>query len=147
MSSKVVRIVSELEELLLGFRGLQCAYRTILPKVEPNLIDDLPSRQQEDPYSEQMYTIEVFTKEGIDTGVARRYIFGKTGMMPSIYDHGTHFVTEQKKITLEVLKEISYSDDVIEVTGEYTGSFSSNEPMHKRHGLGIFGSFPFSMIR
>ncbi|MDQ5843235.1 MAG: hypothetical protein M3286_07080 [Thermoproteota archaeon] len=53
-------------------------------------------------------------------------------MMPAIYDHGTHFVTEQK-ITLEILKEISDRDDVVEVTGEYTGSFASNEPTHERH--------------
>ncbi len=79
--------------------------------------------------------------------MARRYIFGKTGMMPAIYDHGTHFVTEQK-ITLEILKEISDRDDVVEVTGEYTGSFASNEPMHERHRLGnFFPSIPYSMTR
>jgi len=64
----------------------------ILPKVDPNPIDDLLSRQQEDPYTEQMYTVEVFTKEEIDKEVARRHIFGTTGMMPDIYDQGTHFV-------------------------------------------------------
>jgi hypothetical protein len=79
-----------------------------------------------------MYTIEVFTKEGIDTEVARLYIFDKTGMMPAIYDHGTLFVTKQK-VTLEILKEISDSEDIIEVTAEYTGNFASNGPMHERH--------------
>src|SRR5215208_5308770 len=132
MSSKVTENVSELQELRLEYQRLQEAYRGILPKVDPNLIEDLLSRQQEDPYAEQMYTIEVFTREGIDTEAARWYIFGKTGMMPAIYDHGTHFVTEQK-IRLEILKEISDSDDVMEVTGEYTGSFASNGPMHERH--------------
>ena len=132
MSSKVTENVSELQELRLEYQRLQEAYRGILPKVDPNLIEDLLSRQQEDLYAEQMYTIEVFTREGIDTEAARWYIFGKTGMMPAIYDHGTHFVTEQK-ITLEILKEISDSDDVMEVTGEYTGSFASNGPMHERH--------------
>ena len=53
-------------------------------------------------------------------------------MMPAIYDHGTHFVTDQK-LTVEMLKEISDSDDVIEVTGEYSGSFASNGPSHERH--------------
>jgi hypothetical protein len=132
MSSEVVGNVSELQELRLQYQRLQEAYRRILPKVDPNLIEDLLSRQQEDPYTEPMYTIEVFTRDGIDTEVARWYIFGKTGMMPAIYDHGTHFVTEQN-LTLEMLKEISDSDDVIEVTGEYSGSFASNGPMHERH--------------
>jgi hypothetical protein len=132
MSSEVIENVSELERLRVEYKRLQEAYRRILPKVDPNLIDDLLSCQQEDPHTEPMYTIEVFTRDGIDTEVARWYIFGKTGMMPAIYDHGTHFVTEQK-LTLEMLKEISDSDDVIEVTGEYSGSFASNGPMHERH--------------
>ena len=51
-----------------------------------------------------MYTIEVFTREGVDTAVARWYIFKKSGMMPAIYDHGTHFVTDQK-LTLETLRK------------------------------------------
>ncbi len=53
-------------------------------------------------------------------------------MMPTIYNQGTHFVTDQK-LTLEKLKEISDSDDVLEVTGEYTGSWASNGPTHERH--------------
>jgi hypothetical protein len=128
----VAENASELQKLRLEYQRLQEAYRKILPKVDSNLIDDLLSRQQKDPHTEPMYTIEVFTRDGIDTEVARWYIFGKTGMMPAIYDHGTHFVTDQK-LTLEMLKEISDSDDVIEVTGEYSGSFASNGPMHERH--------------
>lgn len=132
MSSELVEKASELQELRLQYQRLQEAYRKILPKVDPNLIDDLLSSLHEDPDTKSMYTIEVFTKDGIDSEAARWYIFGKTGMMPAIYDHGTHFVTDQK-LTLEMLKEISDSDDVIEVTGEYSGSFASNGPMHERH--------------
>jgi hypothetical protein len=42
-------------------------------------------------------------------------------MMPAIYvyDHGTHFVTDQK-LTIEMLKEISDSDEVIKVKQENT---------------------------
>lgn len=130
----------ELHELRLQYQRLRETYRKILPKVDPQLIDDLLSREQqqhlqdeeEDPDNRPMYTIEVFTREGVDTEVARWYIFEKTGMMPAIYDHGTHFVTDQK-LTLETLKEISDSDDVIEVTGEYSGSFASNGPTHECH--------------
>jgi hypothetical protein len=132
MSSELIENTSELRELRLQYQRLREAYRRILPKVEPDLIDDLLSRQQEDPDTRPMYTIEVFTRKGIDAEVARWYIFGKTGMMPAIYDNGTHFVTDQE-LTLEILKEISDSDDVIEVTGEYSGSFASNGPMHECH--------------
>jgi hypothetical protein len=125
----------ELHELRLQYQRLRETYRKILPKVDPELIDDLLSREQQEedpPDTRPMYTVEVFTREGVDTAVARWYIFEKTGMMPAIYDHGTHFVTDQR-LTLETLKEISDSDDVIEVTGEYSGSFASNGPTHECH--------------
>lgn len=125
----------ELHELRLQYQRLRETYRKILPKVDPQLIDDLLSREQQEedpPDTRPMYTVEVFTREGVDTEVARWYIFEKTGMMPAIYDHGTHFVTDQR-LTLETLKEISDSDDVIEVTGEYSGSFASNGPTHECH--------------
>jgi hypothetical protein len=92
----------------------------------------LLSRSEKDPDTEPMYTIEVVTRDGKGTEAAIWYIFGKTKMMPAIYDHGTHFVTDQR-LTLEILKEIKDSDDVIEVTGEYPGSFASNGPMHECH--------------
>jgi hypothetical protein len=132
MSAKLEENTGQLQELRLEYQRLQETYRKILPKVDPNLIDDLLLRREKDPYTEPMYTIEVFTRDRIDTEAARWYIFGKTGMMPAIYDHGTHFVTDQK-LSLETLKEISDSDDVIEVTGEYSGSFASNGPMHECH--------------
>ena len=57
-------------------------------------------------------------------------------MMPAIYDNGTHYVTNQK-LTLEMLKEISDSEDVLEVTGEYTGSIggfgASHEHLNHKH--------------
>ena len=132
MSAKLEENTGQLQELRLEYQRLQETYRKILPKVDPNLIDDLLLRREKDPYTEPKYTIEVFTRDRIDTEAARWYIFGKTGMMPAIYDHGTHFVTDQK-LSLETLKEISDSDDVIEVTGEYSGSFASNGPMHECH--------------
>jgi hypothetical protein len=125
----------ELHELRLQYQRLRETYRKILPKVDPELIDDLLSREQQEedpPDTRPMYTVEVFTRDGVDTEAARWYIFEKTGMMPAIYDHGTHFVTDQR-LTLETLKEISDSDDVIEVTGEYSGSFASNGATHERH--------------
>jgi hypothetical protein len=100
--------------------------------VVPGLIGDLLSREVEyGPSNAPMYTLEVFTKKGIDQNKSREYIFEKTGMMPGVYDKGTHFVTNQK-LTLQILKEISDSDDVLEITGEYSGNCGSIGPTHER---------------
>jgi hypothetical protein len=103
------------------FIELQDAYRIVLPKVDPVLINDLLSREisstAEKPFS---YTIEVFTRNGIDAEIARNYIYEKTGKMPSVLDNGSHYVTTQN-VTLEILKEISDSEDVVDVRGSYCG--------------------------
>jgi hypothetical protein len=99
----------ELLEIKKRFQELQNKYQAYLPKVDPNLIHDLLTRQQENPQVTPMYMVEVFTKRGIDSQAARNYIFEKTGMVAAVYDHGTHYVTNQK-LTLEMLKEISNSE-------------------------------------
>lgn len=80
--------------------------------------------------------LEVFTKEGINYQKAKDFIFQKTGIMPAIYDNGTHYVTNQE-LTLEMLKEISDSEDVLEVTGGYTGGIggygASHEHLDHKH--------------
>ncbi len=57
-------------------------------------------------------------------------------MIPAIYDNGIHYVTNQK-LTLEMLEEISDSEDVLEVTGEYTGGIggwgASHEHLNHKH--------------
>ena len=52
-------------------------------------------------------------------------------MIPSIHDHGTHYITNQK-LTLEILKEISDCEDVLEVAGEYSGSCVPIGSVHER---------------
>ena len=103
------------------FSELQDTYKMVLPKVDPVLINDLLGREKssttEKPFS---YTIEVFTRDGIDTEVAKNYIYEKTGKMPSVHDKGTHYVTTQN-VTLETLKEISDSEDVVDIRGSYCG--------------------------
>ncbi|WP_415281764.1 carboxypeptidase-like regulatory domain-containing protein [Candidatus Nitrososphaera sp. FF02] len=117
------------------FAELQKKYTEYLPKVDPALVDDLLLRQAENPSVEPMYMVEVFTRPGLDTESVRRYIIEKTGMSPAIYDDGTHYVTNQK-LSIEALKEISDSEDVLEVTGEYTGGLggygASHEHIHRR---------------
>jgi len=113
MSSAILEIKNQ-------FLELQKRYQRYLPKVDPELIDDLPLRQMENRRVAPIYMVEVFTKPGQDTEEVRNYIIGKTGMSPAIYDNGTHYVTNQQ-LTLDILKEISDSEDVVDVTGEYTG--------------------------
>jgi hypothetical protein len=73
--------------------------------------------------------VEVFTQQGVNTEAAKQYIFEKTGMVPAIYDNGTHFVTNQK-LTFEMLREISDTDDILEVAGDYTGNITARGASH-----------------
>jgi hypothetical protein len=124
----------ELHRLRIEYEKLFAIYNIILPKIKPALIADLLSREMEyhnEGKNAPMYTVEVFTKKGIDPEKAKMYIIQKTGMVPSIYDHGTHYVTNQR-LTLDMLKEMSDCEDVLEVAGEYSGSCGSIGSVHER---------------
>ncbi len=73
--------------------------------------------------------VEVFTKPGVDTEATKIYIFNKTGMVPAVYDKGTHYVTNHN-LTLQTLKEISDSGDVLEVAGDYTENITARGSSH-----------------
>lgn len=109
-----------LNDVRRQFVELRETYQAALPKVDPALINDMLEKEMisKEP---QSYTLEVFTKEGIDVEAARQYILDKTGMAPAIYDNGTHYVTDQK-LTLEMVKEINDSDDVVEIRGTFCGA-------------------------
>ena len=96
----------ELREIRSVFRGLQTLYETYLPKVDPLLIHDLLVREQEKSEHAPFYMVEIFTKDGTDSDVMKDKIYQSTGMVPSIHDKGTHYVTNQR-LSLEKLKEIS----------------------------------------
>ena len=115
----------EVSEIKNQFEKLQKKYQTQLPKVNPYLVYDLLLRQQKNPATMYMYNIEVFTKTGLDTNAAKEYTYKKTDMVPAVYDKGTHYVTNQK-LTLEILKEISDCEEVLQVSGEYTGCCSAS---------------------
>ncbi|NWG36989.1 hypothetical protein [Nitrososphaera sp.] len=108
----------EVDEVRRKFKQARQAYKDVLPKVDPALIDDFLERIDATGKETLFYTIEVFTKEGTNSEAARQYIMEKTGMVPAIFDKGTHYVTNQK-LTLEILKEISDSPDVVEVRGSF----------------------------
>jgi hypothetical protein len=115
--------LASVNEVRSQFTKLRETYQKVLPKVDPALLNDFLEREAANSEKEEggiPYTIEVFTKEGLDTQVARQYILDKTGMAPAIFDNGTHYVTNQK-LTLEMPKEISDSNDVVEVHGSFCG--------------------------
>ena len=110
----------------------------IRQKLDPILVHDLLSRQQQQGKTDSapFYLVEIFTKKGTDDEKKREYIIRKTGMAPTIYDHGTHYVTNHK-LTLELLNELSEPEDVVGITGYYTGNLSGVGATHSR-------SFAFS---
>ena len=127
---------NDLKELRNVFHGLQTLYQSYLPKVDPILIHDLLIREEEKSERSPFYMVETFTKEGTNSDSMKNHIFQKTGMVPAIYDHGTHYVTNQR-LSLEALEEICESEDVLEVTGDYTGTLTgrgaSHEPREHKH--------------
>ena len=122
--------LNEVLEIKNQFEKLRKKYQTHLPKVDPYLVYDLLLRQQKNPATMYMYNIEVFTKQGLDTNAAKEYVYRKADMVPAVYDKGTHYVTNQM-LTIEILKEISDCEEVLQVSGEYTGCSASTGPSHE----------------
>jgi hypothetical protein len=125
--------MSELREIRTVFQALETLYQTYLPKVDSSLIHDLLMREHEKSERAPFYMVEIFTKPKIDSDNMKEIIYQKTGMIPSIHDNGTHYVTNQR-LTLETLKEICDSEDVVEVTGDYTGTLTGRGASHEPRG-------------
>jgi hypothetical protein len=86
-------------------KGFQTACNTILPKVDPLLVEDVILRQQHIPQEQLIYTIDVLSDGSRNPDDIKKDILADTGMVPSIYEHGTHYVVNQK-ISLETLEKI-----------------------------------------
>ena len=125
-----ISTTSELFELKSQFEELQRMYSELLPKVDPSLLNDLLLRQMENPSNAPMYMVEVFLESGVDSQQVRDTVLKETGMVPAIYDSGTHIATHNR-LTLEMLKRISEKEEVIEITGEYNGDFGNWAPSHE----------------
>jgi hypothetical protein len=125
--------MSDLDELRQNFRKIQESFSRVLPKVDPQLLVDLLIREQQDPNSSPIYTIEVFTKKGSNPEEIRDRILQRTGTVPSIHDEGTHIVANHR-VSLDFLKFISENENVIEITGDYSGGSASIGARHEhRH--------------
>ena len=77
--------------------------KTILPKIDPKLIDDFLSRQQEVSDTEPRNSLEVITREGLDTQKMKDLIWNKFGQLPVIDYNGTSYRIEHT-LTLGMLK-------------------------------------------
>lgn len=122
----------ELQEIRRVFRGLQTLYQSHLPKINPALIDDLLIREQEEvekhnnapTSSPPFYIVEISTTKSADPEKMKNLIFKKTGLLPSVYENGTHYVANMR-LTLELLKVISESEEgIVKVSGDYTGGIA-----------------------
>lgn len=119
----------ELQALMLQHDKIEASYREIFPKVCSDLIHDVLLRLKKNPKNPPMYTVEVFTKEGTDSGACRDHILATTGTVPGIYDQGTHYVTHMR-LTLEILKKLNDFEYVKEIMGDYTDTEASLGPIH-----------------
>ena len=124
--------ISKLDELKIQTQNLGKAYRELFPKVDPAFVYDLIIRLSENSDNNTpVYTVEVFTKEGINPEKSKERILQTTGTVPAIYDNGTHYVSTQH-MSLEMLKKLNDIDYVLEVMGDYTGGASSIGPRHDK---------------
>jgi hypothetical protein len=101
------------------FDNLQGLFQRYLPNVDPDLIYDLLTRLRDNPEVAPTYTLEIYTKQEVDSAKTLDFIYKITGAMATIYDNGTHYVTNQK-LSLDMLKNISDLKGIIEITGAPT---------------------------
>ena len=123
--------MNQLESLIRKFEEFQLACKAVLPTVTWRLIEDLILHQKEDPGLEYMYKIEIFTNKEANVNKFKQAMLEKTGMIPEVYDSGTHYIVNYK-LSLEKLKEISQCDpNILEIRGEYIGNTGLKEFEHK----------------
>jgi hypothetical protein len=74
---------------------------------------------RETPSIMYMYNIKVY-KASHTCKCSHRIYRQKTDTVSAVYDKGNHYMTNQK-LTLDMLKEISEREEILQVAGEYTG--------------------------
>ena len=109
----------EMLQVRKHFDDLQGLFQKYLPNVDPDLIYDLLTRLRENPDIIPTYTLEIYTRQDVDSAKILDFIYKITGAIATIYDNGTHYVTNQK-LSLDTLKNISDLKGIIEITGAPT---------------------------
>jgi hypothetical protein len=110
---------NEMLRLRRHFDDLQGLFHRYLHNVDPDLVYDLLTRLRENPRVTPTYTLEIYTKKEVDPAKTIDLIYRITGTMATVYDSGTHLVTNQK-LSLNMLKNLSDLDGIVEITGAPT---------------------------
>ena len=110
---------NDFNEMLRVRKHFDDLFQRYLPNVDPDLIYELLTRLRENPEVAPTYTLEIYTRPDVDSAKTLDIIYKITGAMATIYDNGTHYVTNQK-ISLDTLKNISDLKGIIEITGAPT---------------------------
>lgn len=110
--------MSGIETIVKRFDEFENSMKEGLPKVDQRLIIDMLHRLKRD--ESPMYTIEIFLKERPNADEVKSIITEGLGVMPALYDHGTHIVVAHR-FNLQMLEFISTNLNVEKIRGTFTG--------------------------
>jgi hypothetical protein len=111
--------MSGIDTIVKRFDEFENSMREGLPKVDQRLIIDMLHRLKRD--DSPMYTIEIFLRERPSADEVKSIISEGLGVMPALYDHGTHIVVAHR-FNLQMLEYISNNLNVEKIRGTFTGS-------------------------
>ena len=88
--------------------------------MDQKLIEDFLFRQQQESEFKPRFSLEVNTREGLDTQTMRDLLWNNIGEIPVIDYNGTYYRIEHT-LTLGLLRQLSDHDYVLSVKGSYVG--------------------------
>jgi hypothetical protein len=111
--------MSGIDTIVKRFDEFENSMAEALPKVDQRLIIDMLHRLKKD--DSPMYTIEIFLRERPNADEVKSIITQGLGVMPALYDHGTHIVVAHR-FNLQMLEFISKNLNVEKIRGTFTGA-------------------------
>ena len=108
------------QDIQIKYDEFQKSCKNILPKVDQKLIEDFLFRQQQESEFKPRFSLEVNTREGLDTQAMRDLLWNNIGEIPVIDYNGTYYRIEHT-LTLGLLRQLSDHDYVLSVKGSYVG--------------------------
>jgi hypothetical protein len=111
--------MSGIDTIVKKFDEFENSMKEGLPKVDERLVIDMLHRMKRD--DSPMYTIEIFLKEKLSTDEIKSIITEGLGVMPALYDRGTHVVIAHR-FNLQMLEYLSTNLNVEKIRGTFTGS-------------------------
>jgi hypothetical protein len=111
--------MSGIDIIVKRFDEFENSMTEALPKVDQRLIIDMLHRLKRD--DSPMYTIEIFLRERPNADEVKSIITEGLGVMPALYDHGTHIVVAHR-FNLQMLEFISKNLNVEKIRGTFTGA-------------------------